>query len=77
MLIQLIGAVASRQALTRPGPDDEGTINVASRKLSKAHTTGGLKLKKSIVKQTKPGNWREGIVAECMSPARGPMERYN
>lgn len=54
------------QALTCSGPDDEGTINVASRKLSKAQTNGGLKLKRSIVKQTKPGNWREGIVTERM-----------
>jgi hypothetical protein len=52
--------------LTPLGPDDEGTINVAPKKMSKALANSGLKLKKTIVKQTKPGNWREGIVADCM-----------
>ncbi|KAK6068824.1 saga complex component [Seiridium cupressi] len=48
----------------RKGPDDEGTINVAPKKMFKSQVNGGFKLKKSVVKQTKPGNWREGIVAD-------------
>ncbi|KAF3012168.1 hypothetical protein E8E14_005468 [Neopestalotiopsis sp. 37M] len=48
----------------RKGPDDEGTINVAPKKMSKAMASSGLKLRKFTVKQTKPGNWREGVVAD-------------
>ncbi|KAI1847818.1 hypothetical protein JX266_006313 [Neoarthrinium moseri] len=51
------GAKASR-------PDDEGTINVASKKASKDKPNGLIKLKKTPPTQTKPGNWREGSVAD-------------
>ncbi|KAI0019026.1 SCA7, zinc-binding domain-containing protein [Xylariomycetidae sp. FL0641] len=46
------------------GPDDEGTINVASKKVSKDRPNGIIKLKKAVPKQTKPGNWRDGSVAD-------------
>ncbi|KAI0123846.1 SCA7, zinc-binding domain-containing protein [Xylariales sp. AK1849] len=46
------------------GPDDEGTINVASNKMSKDKPNGKLKLKKAPPKVVKPGNWRDGSVAE-------------
>ncbi|KAK8058959.1 hypothetical protein PG994_009407 [Apiospora phragmitis] len=48
----------------RKGPDDQGTINVASRKMSKDKPNGVIKLKKQPPKQTKPGNWRDGSVAD-------------
>lgn len=48
------------------GPDDEGTINVASKKASKDKTNGTIKLKKPPPKHTKPGNWRDGSVADGM-----------
>ncbi|KAI1435731.1 SCA7-domain-containing protein [Xylaria sp. CBS 124048] len=48
----------------RKGPDDEGTINVASRKMAKAKPLGFMRLKKGAPKQTKPGNWRDGSVAD-------------
>lgn len=46
------------------GPDDEGTINVASKKATKAKPSGFIKLKRAAPKQTKPGNWRDGSVAD-------------
>ncbi|KAI1212194.1 SCA7, zinc-binding domain-containing protein [Annulohypoxylon truncatum] len=46
----------------RKGLDDEGTINVASKKVTKDRPNGVIKLKKPIPKQIKPGNWREGSV---------------
>ncbi|KAI1164206.1 SCA7-domain-containing protein [Nemania serpens] len=50
-------------AEARKGPDDEGTINVASKKATKAKPSGFIKLKKAAPRQTKPGNWRDGSVA--------------
>ncbi|KAI1094731.1 SCA7, zinc-binding domain-containing protein [Rostrohypoxylon terebratum] len=46
----------------RKGLDDEGTINVASKKITKDRPNGVIKLKKPVPKQIKPGNWREGAV---------------
>ncbi|KAI1453602.1 SCA7, zinc-binding domain-containing protein [Annulohypoxylon moriforme] len=46
----------------RKGLDDEGTINVASKKVTKDKPNGIIKLKKPLPKQIKPGNWREGSV---------------
>ena len=46
------------------GPDDEGTINVASKKVVKNKTNGVIKLKQPPPKQMKPGNWRDGSVLE-------------
>lgn len=46
----------------RKGLDDEGTINVASKKVTKDRPNGVIKLKKPVPKQIKPGNWREGAV---------------
>jgi hypothetical protein len=37
--------------------------------MSKAQANGVFKLKKPTVKQAKPGNWREGIVADCTCPS--------
>ncbi|KAI1108363.1 SCA7-domain-containing protein [Nemania sp. NC0429] len=51
-------------AEARRGPDDEGTINVASKKATKAKPGGFIKLKKAAPRQTKPGNWRDGSVAD-------------
>ncbi|KAI0512772.1 SCA7, zinc-binding domain-containing protein [Xylaria bambusicola] len=51
-------------AEARKGPDDEGTINVASKKAAKVKPSGPIKLKKPAPKHTKPGNWREGSVAD-------------
>ncbi|KAI1152827.1 SCA7-domain-containing protein [Nemania diffusa] len=51
-------------AEARKGPDDEGTINVASKKAAKANSIGFIKLKKATPRQTKPGNWRDGSVAD-------------
>ncbi|KAI1820997.1 SCA7, zinc-binding domain-containing protein [Xylaria intraflava] len=51
-------------AEARKGPDDEGTINVASRKMAKAKPNGFMRMKKGAPKQTKPGNWRDGSVAD-------------
>ncbi|KAI0841675.1 SCA7-domain-containing protein [Hypoxylon sp. FL0890] len=48
----------------RKGPDDEGTINVASKKVSKDKPNGIIRLKKPVPKQLKPGNWRDGSVAD-------------
>ncbi|KAI4859578.1 SCA7, zinc-binding domain-containing protein [Hypoxylon rubiginosum] len=48
----------------RKGPDDEGTINVASKKVSKSKSNGTIKLKKPPPKQMKPGNWRDGSVLD-------------
>ncbi|KAL7626582.1 SAGA complex subunit Sgf73 [Parahypoxylon ruwenzoriense] len=48
----------------RKGPDDEGTINVASKKIVKDKPNSIIKLKKAVPKQKKPGNWREGSVAD-------------
>ncbi|KAI0432226.1 SCA7, zinc-binding domain-containing protein [Xylaria sp. FL1042] len=50
-------------AEARKGPDDEGTINVASKK-AKIRPMGPIKLKRAPPKQMKPGNWRDGSVAE-------------
>jgi hypothetical protein len=48
-----------------PVKDEEGTINVAaSKKVTKDKANGVLKLKKPAPKQTKPGNWRDGGVAD-------------
>lgn len=49
------------------GPDDEGTINVASKKVVKDKPNGVIKLKKPPPKQVKPGNWRDGSVVEGTS----------
>ncbi|KAI0481041.1 SCA7, zinc-binding domain-containing protein [Xylariaceae sp. FL0804] len=66
----------------RKGADDEGTINVASKKITKGLPNGTIKLKKPVPKQTKPGNWRDGSLADddkrskgAASPARaiGPI----
>ncbi|KAK5627526.1 hypothetical protein RRF57_003241 [Xylaria bambusicola] len=51
-------------AEARKGPDDEGTINVASKKTAKVKPSGPIKLKKPAPKHTKPGNWKEGSVAD-------------
>ncbi|KAI8628570.1 SCA7-domain-containing protein [Xylariaceae sp. FL1651] len=51
-------------AEARKGPDDEGTINVASKKLTKDKPNAIIKLKRAVPKQTKPGNWRDGSVAD-------------
>ncbi|KAI2470626.1 SCA7, zinc-binding domain-containing protein [Annulohypoxylon bovei var. microspora] len=48
----------------RKGLDDEGTINVASKKVIKDRPNGVIKLKKPVPKQIKPGNWRDGSVAD-------------
>ncbi|KAK6834277.1 hypothetical protein PG987_008971 [Apiospora arundinis] len=48
----------------RKGPDDQGTINVASKKMSKDKPNGVILVKRQPPKQTKPGNWRDGSVAE-------------
>ncbi|KAI0851870.1 SCA7, zinc-binding domain-containing protein [Daldinia vernicosa] len=48
----------------RKGPDDEGTINVASKKVIRDRPNGIIKLKKPVPKQLKPGNWRDGSVAD-------------
>ncbi|KAI1082194.1 SCA7, zinc-binding domain-containing protein [Whalleya microplaca] len=53
------------------GPDDEGTINVASKKVTRDKSNGLIKLKKPPVKQTKPGNWRDGSVADDDRKSRG------
>lgn len=68
----------------RKGPDDEGTINVASKKVSKDKPAGPIRLKKSLAKQTKPGNWKDGSVADddkkkkqrSESPALGASGPY-
>ncbi|KAI1448232.1 SCA7, zinc-binding domain-containing protein [Annulohypoxylon stygium] len=49
----------------RKGLDDEGTINVASKKVTKDRPNGVIKLKKPVPKQIKPGNWREGAVVNA------------
>ncbi|RWA08050.1 hypothetical protein EKO27_g7044 [Xylaria grammica] len=49
------------------GPDDEGTINVAPKKASakvKSSAFSNIKLKRPVPKQTKPGNWKDGSVAD-------------
>ncbi|KAI1810923.1 SCA7, zinc-binding domain-containing protein [Poronia punctata] len=51
-------------AEARKGPDDEGTIKVASKKATKTKTNGFPKLKRSLPNKTKPGNWRDGNVAD-------------
>ncbi|KAI0180840.1 SCA7, zinc-binding domain-containing protein [Hypoxylon sp. FL1284] len=48
----------------RKGPDDEGTINVASKKVAKPKPNGVLKLRQSLPKQMKPGNWRDGSIVD-------------
>ncbi|KAI1106913.1 SCA7, zinc-binding domain-containing protein [Jackrogersella minutella] len=48
----------------RRGLDDEGTINVASKKVVKDKPNGIIRLKKSAPKQLKPGNWRDGSVVD-------------
>ncbi|KAH8668334.1 SCA7, zinc-binding domain-containing protein [Xylariales sp. PMI_506] len=48
----------------RKGPDEEGTINVASKKVQKDKQNGVIKLKIPPPKHTKPGNWRDGSVAD-------------
>ncbi|KAI2612485.1 SCA7, zinc-binding domain-containing protein [Hypoxylon fragiforme] len=48
----------------RKGPDDEGTINVASKKVVKEKPNAAIKLKKPVPKTTKPGNWRDGSVVD-------------
>lgn len=44
--------------------EDEGTINVASKKGNKDKQNGMIRLKKAVPKHTKPGNWRDGSVAD-------------
>ncbi|KAI2626701.1 SCA7, zinc-binding domain-containing protein [Hypoxylon sp. NC1633] len=56
---------------SRKGPDDEGTINVASKKFTKDRPNGLIKLKKPLPKQTKPGNWRDGSVVDDDKKSRG------
>ncbi|KAI0437658.1 SCA7, zinc-binding domain-containing protein [Xylaria telfairii] len=51
-------------AEARKGPDDEGTINVASKKAAKARPISILKMKRAAPKNTKPGNWRDGSIAD-------------
>ncbi|KAH8156014.1 hypothetical protein CIB48_g12233 [Xylaria polymorpha] len=51
-------------AEARKGPDDEGTINVASKKAAKARPIAILKMKRAAPKNTKPGNWRDGSIAD-------------
>ncbi|KAI3337634.1 SCA7-domain-containing protein [Xylariaceae sp. AK1471] len=51
-------------AEARRGPDDEGTINVASKKSNKGRPNGVIRLRKALPKQSKPGNWRDGSVAD-------------
>ncbi|TGJ84655.1 hypothetical protein E0Z10_g4086 [Xylaria hypoxylon] len=50
------------------GPDDEGTINVAPKKAAAAKVKSTLfssiKMKRTVPKQTKPGNWRDGSIAD-------------
>ncbi|KAK7953618.1 hypothetical protein PG996_014510 [Apiospora saccharicola] len=48
----------------RKGPDDQGTINVASKKMSKDKPNVPVKLRRPGPKQTKPGNWRDGSVVD-------------
>ncbi|KAI1419470.1 SCA7, zinc-binding domain-containing protein [Xylaria sp. FL1777] len=57
-------------AEARKGPDDEGTINVASKKAAKVRPSGFIKLKRAAPKQTKPGNWRDGNVADDEKKAK-------
>lgn len=54
----------------RKGPDDEGTINVASKKAIRVRAGGTIRLKKAGPKQTKPGNWKDGSVADDEKKAR-------
>ncbi|KAI0014184.1 SCA7, zinc-binding domain-containing protein [Xylariaceae sp. FL0662B] len=53
------------------GADDEGTINVASKKVTKDKPNGIIKLKKAPPKYSKPGNWRDGSVADDDRKSRG------
>ncbi|KAI0530132.1 SCA7, zinc-binding domain-containing protein [Xylaria digitata] len=51
------------------GPEDEATINVAPKKAAtavkiKPSLFFNIKLKKPLPKQTKPGNWKDGSVAD-------------
>lgn len=46
------------------GADDEGTINVASKRVSKDRSNGVIKLKKPVPKQNKPGNWKDGSLVD-------------
>ncbi|KAJ8123460.1 hypothetical protein ONZ43_g597 [Nemania bipapillata] len=62
-------------AEARKGPDDEGTINVASKKAAKARPGGFIKLKKATPRQTKPGNWRDGSVADVPWPPTDGADR--
>ncbi|KAI1747128.1 SCA7, zinc-binding domain-containing protein [Xylaria castorea] len=57
-------------AEARKGPDDEGTINVASKKATKAKPVAFLKMKRVAPKNTKPGNWKDGNVADDEKKAR-------
>ncbi|KAI0199985.1 SCA7, zinc-binding domain-containing protein [Astrocystis sublimbata] len=50
-------------AEARKGPDDEGTINVASKR-AKPRPLGLIKMKKSLPKNIKPGNWRDGSIVD-------------
>ncbi|KXJ97720.1 SCA7, zinc-binding domain-domain-containing protein [Microdochium bolleyi] len=43
--------------------EDEGTINVASKKGNRDKQNGVIRLKRATPKHTKPGNWRDGSVA--------------
>ncbi|KAI0399593.1 SCA7, zinc-binding domain-containing protein [Xylaria palmicola] len=52
-------------AEARRAADDEGTINVASKKATKIRPmAASVKLKRGMPKHTKPGNWRDGSVAD-------------
>ncbi|KAI0859078.1 SCA7, zinc-binding domain-containing protein [Xylaria cubensis] len=54
----------------RKGLDDEGTINVASKKATKAKPVAFLKMKRAVPKNTKPGNWKDGNVADDEKKAK-------
>ncbi|KAI2639666.1 SCA7-domain-containing protein [Hypomontagnella submonticulosa] len=56
----------------RKGPDDEGTINVASKKVIRDKPNGIVKLKKGmpVPKHFKPGNWRDGSIIDDNKPSK-------
>ncbi|GAP89988.1 putative SAGA-associated factor 73 [Rosellinia necatrix] len=54
----------------RKGPDDEGTINVASKRAARVKLGGVLRLKKVGPRQTKPGNWRDGSIPDDEKKAK-------
>ncbi|KUJ19596.1 SCA7-domain-containing protein [Mollisia scopiformis] len=58
---------SAKDSKAAPPSDDESTIKVAPKKDSKdkdKDKPNGLKLKKSLPKIDKPGNWRHGSVAD-------------